>query len=63
MGTKERADALRGVLYTGEYCINWEVTIFIYEFPNKEEKLKQNDRCCICVWRFADKDHSRVAEF
>lgn len=44
MGTKERADALCSVLYTGEHCIYWEVTLFIYSFSNKDEKLKQNDR-------------------
>lgn len=43
MDTKERAGALCSVLYPGKYCIYWEVTIFIYNFPNIDEKQKQND--------------------
>lgn len=43
MDTKERAGTLCGVLYPGEYCIHWEVTIFIYNFCNADEKQKQND--------------------
>lgn len=43
MDTKERAGALCSLLYPGEYCISWEVTIFIYPFPNADEKQKQDD--------------------